>query len=92
MGLYEEMLGLASKDTVAIEEGMIPGADAPQPGETVERARQFAKESTPAGAFVRSAMSSVSAGLSNPMIDAVADALGIPQEFTAAEKLQILEE
>ena len=92
MGLYEEMLGLASKDTVAIEEGMIPGADAPQPGQTVERARQFAEESTPAGAFARSAMSSVSAGLANPLIDAVADALGIPQEFTAAEKLQILEE
>jgi hypothetical protein len=94
MGLYEEMLGLASKDTVAIEDGMLPGADAPQPGLTVERARQFAEESGPVGTAVRSAMSSASAGLSQPMLDALAEYFGGTGDtgFSAAEKLQILEQ
>ena len=95
MGLYEEMLGLASKDTVTIEEGMIPGADAPQPGETVARAREFAEKSGPVGTAVRSAMSSASVGLANPLLDALAEYLGGDTGdtgFSAAEKLQILEQ
>ena len=77
------------------EQGMRPGADAPQPGLTVERARQFAEESGPVGTAVRSAMSSASAGLSQPMLDALAEYLGQDTGdtgFSAAEKLQILEQ
>ena len=79
---------------VAPQEQMLPGADAPQPGLTVERARQFAEESGPVGTAVRSAMSSASAGLSQPMLDALAEYFGDTGDtgFSAAEKLQILEQ
>ena len=76
------------------EQGMLPGADAPEPGLTVERARQFAEESGPVGTAIRSAMSSATAGLSQPMLDALAEYFGETGDtgFSAAEKLRILEQ
>lgn len=82
---------------------MPPGADAPQPGETVARAREFAEKSGPTGTAARSFMSSTTAGLANPLLDvlgevstikAINEFLGVDTfpEFTAAQKLQILKE
>lgn len=99
----EEFMQLMQAGQQQPEEGMLLGADAPQPGETVARAREFAEKSGPTGTALRSAMSSATAGLANPLVDVLGDVpvikainelLGVDTfpEFTTSQKLQILKE
>jgi len=67
----------------------MPPAEAPPQGMTPQ---QFAQEAGPIGAAARSYMSSATAGLSQPVLDALSSLLGDETGLTAAEKLKAGEE